>query len=93
MKSKRLANVLIKILGLSMCLYAIPGFFSEILISAAPLWYTTVASSNFHDTLIHQTIANAVSFVVREVVELGIGIFIIVKSRKIAGFLFKSEDE
>jgi len=76
-----------------MCLYAIPGFFSEILISTAPLWYTTGASSNFHDTMIHQVMTNAVSFAAREVVEIGIGIFIIVKSRKIAEFLFKSEVE
>ena len=93
MNSKQLANVLIKILGLSMFLYAIPGFFSEILIFSSPFWSTTGASSNAYDTMVHQVMRSAVSFAVREVVEIGIGLFIIVKSRKIAEFLFKREAE
>ena len=93
MNSKQLANVLIKILGLSMCLYAIPGFFSEILIFSSIFWSTTGASTNFHDIMIHQAMTSAVSFAVREVVEIGIGLFLIVKSRMIAEFLFKREAE
>jgi hypothetical protein len=93
MKSKQLANVLLKILGLSMCLYAIPGVFSEITIAFTPLWFSNEGSSNLHDTFIRQALVNAVSFAAREVIEIGIGIFVIVKSRKISEFLFKNEAE
>jgi hypothetical protein len=92
MKSKQLANVLIKCLGLSMCLYAIPSVFS-LLIPIAPFWFTIAGPSTFHDTMLHQMIANAVSQAARIVVEIGLGLFIIVKSRKIAEFWFKNEDE
>ena len=67
MKSKQLANVLIKILGLSILVHDIPGVF-------------TVLYSNLPNFLLLA-------------VSVALGIFLIVKSRAIAEFLFKNEDE
>jgi len=93
MNSKQLANVLLKILGLSMCLYSIPGVFSETLLAFAPWRYSGVSSPTFNDTYLQQAITNALSFGIREVIEIGVGIFVILRSRKISEFLFKNEDE
>jgi hypothetical protein len=94
MKRKDLAEVLLKVLGVSMCLYAVPGIFSEILLALIPLWNSATPSSPAHDEAIIRSVTlNVISFGVREVVELGIGILVIVKSRKISEFLFKNEAE
>jgi hypothetical protein len=83
MKSKQLANVLIKILGLSICFYAIPNCIAGILIAFSPL-----AASKWSETII-RTISYAAGAGVQAVV----GIVIIAMSRKVAGFWFKNEDE
>jgi hypothetical protein len=91
MKRKDLADVLLKILGLSMCLNAIPGIFYQ-LVGLAPLWYLTPEPAATRDRLVHQIIVNVVSFTASDVVTIGFAIFIVVKSRKISEFLFKNED-
>jgi hypothetical protein len=82
MKSKQLANVLIKMLGLSLFIYAIPnfaeGFF--VMISGKP-------SADFV-TFLGISITALVA-----IVQIIVGIVIIAKSQKIADFLFKNEDE
>jgi hypothetical protein len=93
MKSKQLANVLLKILGLSMCLHTIPSFFSMISVAITPLWLSTAGSSAIQDRFIHQAIAGALSIAASGVIEIVIGILVIVKSRKIVEFWFKNEDE
>jgi hypothetical protein len=93
MKSKQLANVLIKVLGLSMCLYQIPSFFSDILMVLTPLWVSPSGSSDPHSIYIYQAIANAFSFAVHGILEFGLGIFVIIRSRMISEFLFKNEEE
>ena len=93
MKSKQLANVLLKILGLSMALRTIPSFFSTISITLSPLWFSIPEASPSSDRINHQAIATALSFAVSGAIELVIGILLIVKSRKIAEFWFKNEDE
>jgi hypothetical protein len=79
MKTKQLANVLIKILGLSVLVHSIPGIGSG-------LFYFTrergIASSG-----------DGWLYALTTVILPTIGIIFIVKSRDIAGFLFKNEDE
>ena len=65
--------------------------FYEVLLVITTLWVPAVPSTTAHDTYGHQMFMNALSFGAREVVEIGVGIFVIVKSRKIAGFLIKDE--
>lgn len=87
MKSKQLANVLIKIIGLYICVFAIPGFVAGIVVwlTSYSLW----AQSNRGGTII----ADMLSALVRAAVQAGVGIFLIVLSRQIAGCLFKNEEE
>ena len=84
MKSKQLANVLIKVLGLSVCLHAIPICVSGILVGitqfqVSPKW----------DIAIIRIISSAIGAAVQAV----IGIVIIAMSQKIAGMMFKTDDE
>ena len=78
MKTKQLANVLIKILGLSVCVHAVPSLI---------------------DVLLHFIRARVGSspgefwFPVSSVVWAALGLYLIVKSRDVAEFLFKSENE
>ena len=93
MNQKQLANVLIKILGVSLLLNAISAVPYEITIWAATIWFPTGTSSALHDTFARQAITTIVSSGAREVLEFGIAIFVIIKSRKIAEYLFKNEVE
>ncbi len=81
MKPRELANILIKILGLSVCLHAIPGFVSGFL---RGLTSPTRASS---------AAANNWTYAVGWLVYLIVGILLLVQSRSVAGVLFKGEDE
>jgi len=92
MTPKQLANVLIKILGVSFLLNAISAVPYEITIWTT-LWLPAGTSSTLHDTFTRQAITTIVSNGARDVLELGIGIFVIIKSRKIAEYLFKNEAE
>ena len=93
MKRRHLADVLLKILGLSCCLNGIQGFISPILACLQPLWYANSSPSLAHDAIIRGAIANAVSFAAVDLLGIGLGILVIVKSRKIAEFWFKDQDE
>ena len=76
MKTKQLANVLIKVLGLSICAQSVTHFVTGI--------FTLLATSRGPFLL--------ANFVLGAVMA-GIGIFLIAKSRDVAGFLFKNDDE
>lgn len=82
MKSKQLANVLIKMLGLSIFVYAIPnfaeGFF--VMISGKP-------SADFV-TFLGISITALVA-----IVQVIFGIVIIANSQKIANWMFKNEED
>ena len=79
MKTKQLANVLIKILGLSVLVHSIPG------IGSGVFFFTRARGvSSSGDGWLY-----ALTTVIVPV----IGIIFIVKSRDIATFLFKNEDE
>jgi hypothetical protein len=79
MKTKQLANVLIKILGLSVFVHSIPGIITGLFNilrasgvgSPRDYWFYPVSS----------------------VVLAAIGIYLIVKSQDVSEFLFKSENE
>jgi hypothetical protein len=86
MKSKQLANVLIKMLGLYICLYAIPAIAIFIVYSLLPPF-----GSDIKEWKTRVIITQASAFT--SGVQAGAGILIIVMSRKIAGFWFKNEDE
>jgi hypothetical protein len=84
MKSKQLANVLIKIIGLYVCLCAIPGLVSGILIGVSYAWLIEGAKNRYIGTL---------GYSIGAAVQVAIGIFLITKSRKLAQYWFKNEDE
>jgi hypothetical protein len=79
MKSKQLANVLIKILGLSVVVHSIPAIL--------PGLYNMARSSRIGSPL------DFWLYPVSSVVLAALGICLIVKSRVVAEFLFKNEDE
>jgi hypothetical protein len=83
MKSKQLANVLIKIIGLYVCLCAIPSFTAGIL-----------AAFSFGATLgWGEKVFNLAAYAIGDVVQAVVGVFLIIKSRKLAEFWFKNEEE
>jgi hypothetical protein len=83
MKSKQLANVLIKMLGLSVCLYAIPSCISGILYGV----------SHLKDSPQWLAIIPMVSYAIGAAIQAVVGLVIIAKSQKIAGWMFKNDDE
>ncbi|MGC9944277.1 MAG: hypothetical protein ABSE48_20815 [Verrucomicrobiota bacterium] len=85
MKSKQLANVLIKVLGLYICLCAIPEIIGGILTEF------TLRGLSKPDAA--QIVMRTVSFALGFAMQAVVGIIIIIKSRKIAEFWFKNEDE
>jgi len=84
MKSKQLANVLIKIVGLYVCLCAIPGIFVGIL-------FIVLKASGGLKT--DQTFDYEMSSSLSTVIQFVVGIFLIGKSRKLSEFWFKNEEE
>ena len=83
MKSKQLANVLIKSIGLYICLCAIPGLVSGVLLA-----FASTLSVKWSESL-----SNQAFFAIGDVVKAVGGIFIIIKSRKIADIWFKDDNE
>ena len=83
MKSKQLANVLIKVLGLYICLCAIPGFVSGIL-----LIFSSAMGVSWSEKLFSMG-----TYAIGNVVQAIVGIIIIIKSQKISAFWFKNDDE
>ena len=83
MKSKQLANVLIKMLGLSICVYGVPG----IIIGLVQI----IGNSGGLNKGI--TILEVVAELAGSGVSVLIGIFIIKASNKIAGWMFKSDED
>ena len=91
MKSKQLANVLIKILGISVIVHALPsflsGFFMELL-----GFFTGLASSATRSSGSSYSLTYPLASGLASVVSIAVAIVLIVKSRKIAEYLF-SDDE
>ena len=83
MKPKQLANILIRILGLSLIVRALPGFLSGILMV---ILNSSPAEGGAFFLPILPTVVAAV-------VELALGFLLVTKSRKITACLFKDEAE
>ncbi|MEY4918567.1 MAG: hypothetical protein RL616_2480 [Verrucomicrobiota bacterium] len=83
MKSRQLANVLIKVLGLSVCIYAIPSCVGGIVFG---LFSMTMSKTDV-------TLLRVISTAVGAGVQALVGLVIISMSQKIAGMMFKSEEE
>jgi hypothetical protein len=81
MKSKQLANVLIKIIGLYICLLAIPSVLSGIL---------AIFTAHMGGT--SERLNSIFSYSIGAAVQVLIGAILIIKSRNLAGFWFKNED-
>jgi len=83
MKSKQLANVLIKILGLSVLVHGIPsilnGLFSLLQFRGAG---SQMSRMDFYWL-----------YPLSSVVTVAIGVYLIVKSRDVAEYLFKGDEE
>ncbi len=79
MNSKQLANVLIKVLGLSILAHSIPGILNGIL---SALVARGVGAGGNYWLLYVSPVASA-----------AIGIWLLIQSRSIAEFLFRSGDE
>jgi ABC-type nickel/cobalt efflux system permease component RcnA len=84
MKSKQLANVLIKIIGLYVCLCAIPGLVCGI----AVVFARAVGAPQGNDA-----IAYVLPEAIGAAIQLVVGVILVVKSRNLAEFWFKNEDE
>jgi hypothetical protein len=80
MKSKQLANVLIKILGLSVFVHGIPSIITGL--------YTVLQIRNVGPQSGFYWL-----YPLSPVVLVAIGIYLIVKSQDVAAFLFKDENE
>ena len=79
MKTKKLANVLIKILGLSLISHGIPS----IITTSLPFLHSWENSTGRSYWL----------YPFAYVIQVAIGIYLIVQSREVAAFLFKDDDE
>lgn len=86
MKSKQLANVLIKVLGFSVCLYAIPSCVSGIVFALNQPPAHPPPDFNVN-------VMRVVSYGIGAAFQLAFGIAIIAMSRKISGWLFKHDDD
>jgi len=80
MKSKQLANVLIRILGLSVLVHGIPFIITEL--------FTLVQARGVGSRADYFWLSPLSS-----VIMIAIGIYLIVKSRDVAAYLFKDDDE
>ncbi len=80
MKSKQLANVLIKILGLSVSVHALPSIFNGLLSLTRSSRGIGLPDMFW-------------SYTLPSVVMLAIGVYLILRSRNVAGCLFKDKED
>jgi hypothetical protein len=91
MNSKQLANVLIKILGLSIGIHAFPA---SILAATSALEALIHAMQNVHPAgALFPNWTYSLSYLIQAVIEFAAGIFLIIRSRWITDILFKNEIE
>ena len=88
MKSKQLANVLIKILGLSVIVHSFPTILGSLFVLMQSGGQVTVSNYGRVSAAPDNSL-----FIASSLVTVFIGVFLIVKSRAIAEFLLKAEDE
>jgi hypothetical protein len=91
MNSKQLANVLIKIHGLSICIHGFPASIVAIVSAGAALVH---AMQNGHQAGTASPYwTYSFTYLVQSVVEFAAGIFLIIRSRWVTDILFKDEAE
>jgi hypothetical protein len=88
MNQKQLANVLIKILGLSICVHGFPALVAAI-ISGMDFLIQAMRDGHQNTFPIYWTFSLSYSF--QAVVEFVIGIYLILRSQWLTGKLFKEE--
>jgi hypothetical protein len=88
MNSKQLANVLIKILGLSVIVHSIPGILGSLFMMMHSAGQMTATSFGRPSSAPDSSL-----FIASNVVTIFVGALLIAKSRAIAGLLFGAEDE
>jgi hypothetical protein len=86
MKSKQLANVLIKIVGLYVCLLAIPSCVAGILYGFSAFGMKT-------DTTGMAIFMRMGNYAIGAAIQAAVGIVLIAKSQKVAGWMFKSDED
>ena len=91
MNSKQLANVLIKILGLSICVHGLPA---SILAAIGAVSVLVHAMQNGHPTGVSfLDWTYPLTYLIQSVVEFAAGIFLVIRSRWVVDILFKNEAE
>jgi hypothetical protein len=83
MKPTKLANILFKLLGVYFCLEGVPSVISGALMGLLGLFASGPGKYSTYEWT--YAIGGGIQFVV--------GLFLVVKSRKMAEYFFKTEDE
>ena len=86
MKTKQLANILIKILGLSAFIHSIPGLITGFY-DAVRVQMAIEAGTHYFNT------PSAWIYPISSLVMAAIGVYLIIQSRQVTELLFKSDDE
>jgi hypothetical protein len=92
MKPKQLANVLTKILGLSLCAHSIPAILG-VMVSGIYLLVQAMHDGSSNSMNGYSYIGHTTAYWLSPVVEFAIGIYLIVRSRQLVEKLFKDEAE
>jgi len=92
MKPKQLANVLTRILGLSLCAHGIPALLG-IVATGIGILIQTMHDGNPNSTNHYSYLGYSMLYWLSPVVEFAIGIYLIIRSRRVVEKLFKDEAE
>ena len=91
MKPKQLANVLIKILGLSIGIHAFPAFMLAVMSALEALIH---AMQNIHPAgAAFPSMTYSLSYLIQGAIEFAAGAFLIIRSRWVTDKMFKDEAE
>ena len=89
MKSKQLANVLIKIIGLYTCLCAIPSLIVGISAAIGAALFAVSGGTKLSNDVFAYNFPIAIG----AAIQFMVGMYLVSKSRKVADYWFKDEDE
>jgi hypothetical protein len=92
MKPKQLANVLVKILGLSLCAHSIPSLLG-VVVSGISLLLQTMYDGGSNSMNRPFYMGYSPVYWLSPVVEVAIGIYLLARSRQLVEKLFKDEAE
>ena len=92
MKPKQLANVLTRILGLSLCAHGIPSLIM-VAVSGIVLLIQRMHDGNPNNMNHYSFMGYSIIYYISPVLEFAIGIYLIARSRQLVEKLFKDEAE